>query len=73
MAVAIVLEAVDYLDGDGGIEEVGGTDLHGGSAGHDEFEGICRGAYATEANHRYGDGFGHLPYHADSHRLDGRA
>ena len=73
MTFAVVSQPVDNLHGDGGVDEVGGADLDGLGAGHEELQRVGRRGDATEADDGYLHRMGHLPYHADSHRLDRRA
>ena len=70
---AIFFDAVDHLHASGGIEEVGGANLHSCRSGHNKLEGVARIGDAAEAHYRYRYRFSYLPYHAYGHRANCRS
>ena len=72
MIVEPIVDAVAHLDGYGGVEEVGGANLDGCCASHEELDGVLGGADAAKTHYRTLHGLSHLPYHAYVNRLDSR-
>lgn len=70
MTVAVVGEALDDFERDLRVDEIGGADLDGASASHEELESVGGGGDAAESDDGDRDGMGDLPYHTDGDRFD---
>ena len=70
MAVEPLTDAVAYLEGDGGVEEIGGADLDGGGACHEEFDGVLCTGDAAEPDDWNAHCLGYLVYHAEGNGFD---
>ena len=64
MIVEPVVDAVAHLDGYGGVEEVGGADLDGCCASHEELDRILGGADAAKTYYLNLHCLTQLPSHA---------
>ena len=71
MFVKPIVDAIAHLDADGGVDEVGRSDLYGRRTGHEELDGILGVHDTSEPDDRYAHGLCHLPEHSDRDRLDG--
>ena len=70
MRVEPLADAVCHLDCHSRVDEVGCAYLYCRSSSKHEFDGIMRIHYASKTYDWYANGFRHLPYTADSYRLD---
>ena len=73
VAVAPFVDAVDDFKSDGGIDEVGRTDLDGSGAAHEKLDGVVGIHNPPQTDDGDTHGFGHLVHHAQSDGLDARA
>jgi hypothetical protein len=62
LAGQVIFDTVEDFDGGFGVTEPGGTDLDGGSPGHDKLESIAGRGDAPAADYRNIDGRRYLIY-----------